>query len=138
VVLEQLPGVVLFVGDGQLGDVDADHPVRAEAGEAERPQTCLHGAQRFAVQEVVAGTARAAHLEDPGDLGDIVPHVLGEHVGEHRSKHREVERLVIEGKSVLGGLEPPGRVVLLVEDVSQREGVVRVPGGDVLAAPPDP
>ena len=51
-------------------DVDVDHPVRAEACEAERPPTCLHGTERFGVQEVVAGTARAAPLEDPGDLAD--------------------------------------------------------------------
>jgi hypothetical protein len=138
VLLEQLPGVVLFVGDGQFRDVDVDHPVRAEASEAERPPTCLHGTERFGVQEVVTGTARAAPLEDPGYLGDVVPHFLGKHVGEHGCEHHEVERLVIDGKSVLGGLEPPGGVVLLVEDVGQREGVVRVLGGDVLAAPLDP
>ena len=95
-------------------------------------------AERFGVEEVVTGTACAAPLEDPGDLGDVVPHVPGEHMGEYGSEHRKVERLVTEGKSVLGGLEPPAGVVLLVEDVSQREGIVRVLGGDVLAAPLDP
>src|SRR4030095_4623044 len=109
-----------------------------EACEAERTLPCLHGTERFGVQEVVAGTARAAALEDPGYLGDVVPHFLGKHVGEYGCEHHEVERLVIEGKSVLGGLEPAAGVVLLVEDVGQREGVVRVLGGDVLAAPPDP
>jgi len=29
-------------------------------------------------------------------------------VGEYGCEHREVERLVIEGKAVFGGPEPPG------------------------------